>query len=561
MMRESTEIHLSRVLSFGGFLTTIFVAAWWTTEPVNAPKMLSLTTVASICMVIILLSKKSLMTLGRNSLFLGIAFVFVSGLTLITSDDPLVLNLYGVAGRSTGFITYFSFIVVFVSSVLITSNKSIERVLKGLTAAGLVNVVYCLFSIAGIELLPWNNIYNTILGTFGNPNFISAFLGIFSVVALSFLLKTGTSFIMRISVLIVLVIAFIEILVSNAIQGLFVLGFGSALVLWMKLREVTSSRLIEIFYALFVSTIGMLATFGALQIGPLAKYIYKSSVSLRGEYWQAAWNMGMQHPLTGVGMDSYGSWYRRARGAEALISPGVNTTTNAAHNVFLDIFAYGGFPLLITYLAINLLILKSAIKLLFRSREYDFISAALVSGWICYQAQSIISINQIGLAIWGWILGGLLIAYERLKSNLSTNENVITSKSVRNHSRTTTHLEPGILVGSFLGFAFGLAISIPPVIADASWRTAMGSGNGNQIAAAAQKWPLDQQRLTQAVDIFNQNNWPKAARLIAEKNISIFSNSYMAWFAYLQLSDLTDAERVKAISQLHRLDPNNPEFK
>jgi threonine synthase len=89
----------------------------------------------------------------------------------------------------------------------------------------------------------------------------------------------------------------------------------------------------------------------------------------------------------------------------------------------------------------------------------------------------------------------------------------------------------------------------------------MGSGNGNQIAAAAQKWPLDQQRLTQAVDIFNQNNWPKAARLIAEKNISIFSNSYMAWFAYLQLSDLTDAERVKAISQLHRLDPNNPEFK
>jgi O-antigen ligase len=501
------------------------------------------------------------MNLGRNSLFLGITFVSISGLTLLTSADPVELNLYGVAGRNTGFITYFSLVVLFICSALMTSNVSVERILKGFTAAGLVNVVYCLFSMAGIELLPWSNIYNTILGTFGNPNFIGAFLGIFSVVALSFLFKNDISLIMRISVVIVLVIAFIEILASNAIQGLFVLGLGSALVIWMKLREVTSSRLIEIFYLLSVSTLGILATFGALQIGPLAKYIYKTSVSLRGEYWQAAWNMGLQHPFTGVGMDSYGSWYRRARDIEALVRPGVNTTTNAAHNVFLDIFAYGGFPLLVSYLSLILLVLISAFKLLFRKRQYDFVSVALVSAWMCYQAQSIISINQIGLAIWGWIFGGLVIAYERITSSSPSIGSAKTSKAARVARRTATHPEAGLILGSFVGFLVGIAIAIPPVIADAAWRNAMGSGDGNQVLAAAQRWPLEQQRLTQAIDIFNENNWTKASRLLAEKNIHKFSDSYMAWFAYLQLRDLSKSERVKAQSELHRLDPNNPEFK
>jgi hypothetical protein len=34
------------------------------------------------------------------------------------------------------------------------------------------------------------------------------------------------------------------------------------------------------------------------------------------------------------------------------------------------------------------------------------------TAWTCYQVQSLISINQVGLALWGWILTGALIAYE-----------------------------------------------------------------------------------------------------------------------------------------------------
>lgn len=561
MLTRGFEDYLARVIGFGGFFTTIFVAAWWTTEPVNAPKMLSLTIVASICVALIVMTRQPIITrVGKAAIF-GIIFVFFSALTLLTSADPVELNLYGVAGRNTGFVTYLSLVVIFISSSLIGTYESFHRILRGFAAAGLVNVAYCLFSIAGIELLPWNNIYNTILGTFGNPNFIGAFLGIFSVVTLAYLLSAGLSIVFRISLIILMGVTFIEILDSNAIQGLFVLGFGSAIVFWIKLRNLSSSRILEAIYLIVVSTSGLLATLGALQIGPLTKYVYKTSVSLRGEYWQAAWNMGMQHPLTGVGMDSYGSWYRRARGIEALVTPGVNTTTNAAHNVFLDIFAYGGFPLFLSYVAINLLILLAALKLLLSSREYDFVSVALVSGWICYQAQSVISINQIGLAIWGWIFGGLIVAYGRLKIKLPSIEITSGQKLIGKPKKNSNNSDAGLVIATFLGFIVGTVLSVRPVLADANWKTALGSGNGNLLAASAESWPLEQQRLTQAVNIFIENNWPKAARSLAEKNISTFSDSYMAWFAYMQLRDITESEKAKAKSELHRLDPNNPEFK
>jgi hypothetical protein len=100
-----------------------------------------------------------------------------------------------------------------------------------------------------------------------------------------------------------------------------------------------------------------------------------------------------------------------ARDTQALILPGPNTTTNAAHNVPFDVFAFGGWPLFVSYLAILSLLLSQLLKSL-RNRKYDAIFVTLTTAWACYQLQSIISINQIGLAVWGWLFGGALIAYE-----------------------------------------------------------------------------------------------------------------------------------------------------
>jgi O-antigen ligase len=222
--------------------------------------------------------------------------------------------------------------------VQLNSSLAIQKVIKAFAFAGIFNVAYCLLSIAGIELIPWNNIYKTILGTFGNPNFIGAFLGIFAVLTLAFIFDKNQSRKIQLSGFILLSVTFFEILESNAIQGIVVFALGASIVIWMKIRSTFTRSIVEYVYLSGVIVSGIFAVLGALQIGPLTKYIYKASVSLRGEYWQAAWNMGIQHPFTGVGMDSYGSWFRRARDTEGFLKPGANVTTNAAHNVFLDIF-------------------------------------------------------------------------------------------------------------------------------------------------------------------------------------------------------------------------------
>ena len=58
------------------------------------------------------------------------------------------------------------------------------------------------------------------------------------------------------------------------------------------------------------------------------------------------------HPWFGVGLDSYGDWYRASRTLAATIRRGPSTVSNAAHNVFIDIGATAGIFALIAYLAV-----------------------------------------------------------------------------------------------------------------------------------------------------------------------------------------------------------------
>jgi hypothetical protein len=211
-------------------------------------------------------------------------------------------------------------------------------------------VAYCLWAIAFGDFIGWNNPYGNILGTFGNPNFIGAFLGIFITALTAYVVQPGTSWKVRGLAILTVAIGLYEIDKSNAVQGLVVSAAGFSIIGFYFIRSRFKSNLILAGYTVVVAILGFISLLGALQKGPFTSFIYKTSVSLRGEYWQAGWNMANQFPLTGIGMDSYGDWYRRARDGQALILPGPETVTNAAHNIPFDILAYGGWPLFISYL-------------------------------------------------------------------------------------------------------------------------------------------------------------------------------------------------------------------
>ena len=145
---------------------------------------------------------------------------------------------------------------------------------------------------------------------------------------------------------------------SLALQGFLVAIAGLSIVVFFYLRSVTNSNLVTLAYSGIIGLGGLFVLFGTLQKGPLSSFLYKPSVSYRGEYWQAGINMGTQNPFTGIGMDSYGTFYRMFRASSAAISPGVNVQTDTAHNVFIDIFSGIGMLGLICYFVLNGLILR-----------------------------------------------------------------------------------------------------------------------------------------------------------------------------------------------------------
>jgi O-antigen ligase len=561
MLKLEIEKPVARLLAFGAPLISVFLLIDQVSDPVNVTKMVALSVIAFGLAAIVLFKGLSFVwTESKLAIIFALIFILAAISAVLNSASPLGQNFYGTYGRNTGLLTYLALTLVFIAALTLRRSDSFRNLLLGLLAAGLINVLYGGWTLVFGDFVSWNNPYNRILGTFGNPNFIGAFLGIFATVLVAFLLKPDTNLVVRIFGVFVLLVTFYQIKESLAVQGIVVSGGGIALVIFFYLRSRFASLAVPLVYLGAVAAVGFIALMGALQKGPLTSLVYKTSVSLRGEYWQAGINMGNSHPFTGVGMDAYGDWYRRARDAQALILPGPNTTTNTAHNVFIDIFAAGGYPLIASYLAIFILSLIAAIKLTLRSKEFSFIKVGLIVAWVCYQTQAIISINQIGIAVWGWVTGGALIACEISTRGepLGQVTKVKTQKTVKDDALISSQMLAG------LGMVIGILIAIPPLSGDIKWREALKAQDLNLVEIALKPTylsPSSSYLYTNAVQVFEQSELPDLSYRYGKLNVEFNPSNLDAWRLLYLLKNSSDQDRQDAKANLIRLDPLNPEWK
>ena len=350
---------------------------------------------------------------------------------------------------------------------------------------------------------------------------------------------------------------------TSSLQGLIVTALGISLTLFFVIKFRFESKLIRYSYSIFAVVAFGVALLGTLQKGPLTSVLYKTSVSLRGEYWQAGINMGMNQPLTGVGLDSYGTFYRVFRDKSAIILPGVNTVTDTAHNVFIDIFAGTGVLGLLSYFTLTISVLFFAIRTFRVQRNYDPLFTAIFVGWVTYQIQSVISINQIGLAVWGWLLGGMIIAYSN-SSLVENSETKNSSKQKKNRFQRDvgSTIPAGTLLSLYAAALIGFMIAIPPFLADVQLRQAIKSNDKERLFSAAVRWPMDSSRtnyvLTRSLPQGQEvtESMVKLAIIAGKK----FPEDYAATFAIYQLSADGSEQRSRYKVKLHRLDPLNPEF-
>ena len=277
MINQVAERTIARILGLGSALVAIVVVTGSVTDPVNVTKLFAIGAVAVSAMVIASFNGFGVIWRDSKPALLGVSVFLVTGFSAIYfSDAPLVQNLYGEYGRNTGFITYLLLILIFISALALRRERSFRLLLWGLFVAGTINVIYCLWVVIFGDFIPWNNPYGNILGTFGNPNFIGAFLGFFAAALVAFAIKNKFNRYAILATMAVFLIAVFEIIDSSAIQGRVVVLAGLAIVGFYLIRSMFDSLIPQFAYITVVGIGGVFALLGALQKGPLTSYIYKT---------------------------------------------------------------------------------------------------------------------------------------------------------------------------------------------------------------------------------------------------------------------------------------------
>jgi hypothetical protein len=302
---------------------------------------------------------------------------------------------------------------------------------------------------------------------------------------------------------------------------------------------------------------GLLVGLALFNLGPASKLIYGSSIETRGFYWRAAVNLISEHPFFGVGFDAYGDWYRRGRTQE-IADYNVGISADSAHNIPLDIGVSGGLPLLLAYIGIQVLVLILIVRTIRKSSEFNIYFVLAIIIWTGFQIQSLISINSLGVGIWGWVMSGLLIGYCIWVDTTLDNTQPQTKKKPIKSDGGGNWQQVSLMV---ISGVVGAAVAFAPYRAASNFLSALKTQNVETIVASASLKPFDRYRFLYVADILSQNQKFPDALTLLNQGASLFPDSYEIW-RQISINPSSTQEQVDiARSQLKRLDPYNPEWK
>jgi O-antigen ligase len=548
---------LSSYVMFTSIAVSVFVSPWNSIDPFNLPKLVALGILSTIGFGLALSDLR--FAKSRNSRVLMIALIlFVAQLllALMLSPDDFSFHLYGTPNRNTGFLAYLFLSFLLFASAASASTALLKEFVYCLLGVGGFLGLYGLGQWQGVDIFGYVNAYGSnVFATFGNPNFQSAFMGMSAAVGLTLGVFGRIKVAQRVVVVGICMVAISNVYLSSE-QGYlnFLSGFLAAVLVYLFSKK----KMILAWTSLGLSSLGgLLVLAGILNSGPVADLLYKSTLQTRGFYWRAAIEMMIERPFFGVGLDGFGNWYRRSR-TQAAAELNAGVVSDTAHNIPLDIGSGGGIPLLILYLVILALAFNAIVRVIKRSQDFDPIFASIVAGWVAYQAQSLISINQLGLGVWGWSLTGLLIGYE-----LNTRDKAIevqTKLSGKAAKKKEQIPASALLIAVAVG-AIGAMLSLPPYLAANKYYKALQSSDANILYESAYLKPYDRFRFLYTAQIMAENKLENKAIQILSDASKLYPDSFEVWQRWSGIPSATPAQIAKAKSEMKRLDPHNPDLK
>ena len=420
------------VILGGASLTTLYFNSR-IQDPFNSPKFWIVLLIASWLVGHLINNFRLLRGVKYLKVTVVLSLSFIASMLLaLVNTDPLYTGLFGENMRRNGFLSYLALIIFFLTTLIYFNLKYINRLNKIVILVGIVLAVYGLMQISGLDFVKWNNPYNAVISTVGNPNFAAGIMSILAVLNFGAALNRSFSNLARSCHLLTVLLLLSAIVMSEALQGLlaFSIGFGFISIIYIYGKN----KIFGVITLLVFFIAGLFSILGILQKGPLSEYLYKGSVTVRGYYWDAGIKMFLDKPLTGIGLDRYGAYFKEFREPGYPLNYGWDITSSNAHNVPIQMFATGGILLGLSYILIALyVVIRCFIALKDASFNNRMLIATFFGGWLAFQAQSFVSIDNLGISIWGWLLAAIII-------KLSFPDNQIESNFTNEKLRKTSQI-------------------------------------------------------------------------------------------------------------------------
>lgn len=398
-------------------LTLLFFYPGWT-DAFNLPKLWILVVLTFSFMVTFALEKKEnllIMEKPKRRVFLLILYIslLIAFVIPYFHGTNYIRSLWGTFGRYNGIVYYLCVVLICIFLVLRPQGRGLYmKIVSGLEKGFILLILYALIQFINLDPIPWQSSYNRVIGTVGNPNFSASALAIASIM---FLNKSAERFRDRgfknigfLSGLLVSFLAALLSFVTGSLQGLVVLGAGVVLIFLseLEIRRVGIRKRVSI---LITSTaIGVFLFISFLGLGPMGERLEQYTLKLRFLYMEIGFRTMLDNPFTGYGVDSYLDAFKLLRPQELVAEYGINLLNNNAHSVPVQIGASFGVAAFVLYSALNVTILLIAIRNILFYREINSELRIISIVWILLFAQSLLSIEQIGLGVMNWILGALV---------------------------------------------------------------------------------------------------------------------------------------------------------
>jgi tetratricopeptide (TPR) repeat protein len=352
---------------------------------------------------------------------------------------------------------------------------------------------------------------------------------------------------------------------SGSIQGVFGFLIGATVIILVKLWLI-NKRYGQLGLAA-AALAGAPVALAVLNIGPLASKLYQGTLRNRFDYWNAAIGMFKDHPIFGVGIDRFGEYYRQYAVQNQVVQGQI---ADNAHSIYMQLVATGGLILFIPYMLLVLFVTFIGFKALIKCQGEDkFKVGALFGIWLGTIALNVVTVDNLGVGIWFWITGGVLVAVSSSHGQSESGgqeqrEKVVKGRSVK--SVNSESMFPVTYVASFILVIIVLVVVVPALGKSSSLYNFKNNASSYTtqtyvpaLVSDSQGARNDPQHLIQLANLaFTQNAINEAFVIIDQINKIDSRSFYGNYFAAIALEALNKRpEAIKYRERLKELDPWN----